>query len=98
MKSFETKSQAVEFLSDLENKGFLSSHSNGWSETGTYYLSHGEYSQPDYRPTRYKDGWGIAKVPFYYANTFNAPARHRVDLRLIEDCDGMEYLSDSSEF
>lgn len=80
MKTFQTKSQVVEFLTSLENEGFLSSHSAGWSQAGTYYLRHGEYSQPDYRPTRYKDGWGIAKVPFYNAGTFNAPSRSRVDL------------------
>ena len=83
MKTYKTKSDVIAYLVALEKTGFLFSHSNGWSQAGTYYLNHGEYGQPDYRPTRYKDGWGVAKVHFYYAGTFNAPDRHRVDL---SDC------------
>lgn len=30
-----------------------------WSHGGNYLLEHGEYSRPEYKPVRYKDGWGI---------------------------------------
>lgn len=33
--TFETKSEAVDFMNELDNR--------------TYYLSHGEYSAPDYK-------------------------------------------------
>jgi len=97
MKTYSSKSDVINHLIILENKGLLSSHSNGWSVAGTYYLNHGEYSQPDYRPARYKDGWGVAKVHFYYPGTLNAPGRQRVDLIVTEDINGVEYLSDCGQ-
>ena len=67
---FETKSEAVEFLRSLN----LTEMDNGaFYPRGTYYLAHGEYSQPDFVATRYKDGWGIKKIHYFYANTFYAP-------------------------
>ena len=68
---FATKKEAVEFLRGMDT---LAEMSNGnFYPAGTYYLSHGEYSQPEYKVVRYKDGWGIKKIHFYYPNTFNAP-------------------------
>lgn len=48
-----------------------------------YYLSHGEFSRPEYRPVRYKEGWGIKILFFYYAGTFNAPKDHRASVSEI---------------
>lgn len=68
---FATKKEAVKFLKSIDN---LIEMSNGnFYLAGTYYLSHGEHSQPEYKVVRYKDGWGIKKIHFYYPNTFNAP-------------------------
>lgn len=90
MKTFNAKSEVVAFLSALEDMGLLSSHSNGWSPAGQYVLAHGEYDRPDYRPARYKDGWGIAKVPFFHCGTFCAPSRHRVAIDSRRDVYGQE--------
>ena len=68
---FETKREAVEFL---RGQKYLTEMGNGaFYPHGTYYLAHGEYSQPDFVATRYKDGWGIKKIHYFYANTFYAP-------------------------
>lgn len=81
MQHFKTKSQVVDYLNSLVDGGMLFRHSDGWSTVGTYYLSHGEYSQPDYRPSRYKDGWGISIERYYYPGTINVPTgRHRINL------------------
>ena len=74
---FETKSEAVEFLRSLN----LTEMDNGaFYPQGTYYLAHGEYSQPDFVATRYKDGWGIKKIHYFYANTFYAPNDGRCEV------------------
>jgi hypothetical protein len=77
---FKTKAAVIEFLSSLE---WLDSHSEGkkFSSNNTYYLSHGEYSRPDYYPARYKDGWAVKVAYFYYPGTFYAP----VDGRMSEE-------------
>ena len=68
---FANKREAVEFL---RSQKYLSEMDNGaFYQHGTYYLAHGEYSQPDFVATRYKDGWGIKKIHYFYANTFYAP-------------------------
>jgi hypothetical protein len=78
MLTFKTKAEAVEFLNN--HPDLLSNHAgNSWFESGTYYLSHGEYSQPDYVPRRYKDGWCIKKIHYYYSNTFGAPCDGRIE-------------------
>ena len=65
---FANKRAAVEFLRSLK---YLTEQDNGaFYPHGTYYLAHGEYSQPDFVATRYKDGWGIKKIHYFYANTF----------------------------
>ena len=58
---FNTKKEAVEFLRNIE---YLEEMSNGnFYPKGTYYLAHGEYSQPEFKAVKYKDGWGIKKNP-----------------------------------
>lgn len=98
MKAFNTKSDVVLHLTRLAEQGLLRRHSQGWSQPGTYHLRHGEYAKPDYRPSRYRDGWGVAKVNYYYAGTLNAPPeRHRVDLCTLEDVDGFTRLTDGDQ-
>ena len=68
---FLTKRDALEFL---RGQKYLTEMNNGdFYPRGTYYLAHGEYSQPDFRAVRYGDGWGIKKIHYFYANTLNAP-------------------------
>ena len=72
---FATKREAVEYL---RSQKFLTEMCNGaFYPHGTYYLAHGEYSQPEFKATRYKDGWGIKKIHYFYANTFYAPTDGR---------------------
>jgi len=74
---FATKKELIEWFNSNEN---YSATSNGnYYPTGTYYLSHGEYSQPEFKPTRYKDGWSVKGIYFYHSNTFNAPKDGRVN-------------------
>ncbi|WP_314722506.1 hypothetical protein [Haemophilus pittmaniae] len=56
--TFKSKAEAINFLSSRDD---LYEHSNGFSPKGTYYLSHGEYSSPDFKAVRYKDGWGLKR-------------------------------------
>ena len=67
---FATKREAVEFL--RSQKYLTETNKGNFYPHGTYYLAHGEYSQPDFVATRYKDGWGIKKIHYFYA-TFHAP-------------------------
>ena len=83
---FATKSEAVEFL---RSQKYLTEMSNGaFYPHGKYYLAHGEYSQPDFKAVRYKDGWGVKKIHYFYANTFHAPQDGRCavldDLLVLE--------------
>ena len=67
---FTNKREAVEFL---RSQKYLTEGNGAFYPQGTYYLAHGEYSQPDFVATRYKDGLGIKKIHYFYANTFRAP-------------------------
>lgn len=68
---FATKRDAVEFLTMQK---YLTQMNNGnFYQVGTYYLAHGEYSQPEFKAVRYKDGWGIKKIHYFYVNTLYAP-------------------------
>ena len=81
---FANKREAVEFL--LSQKYLTQMENGNFYPHGTYYLAHGEYSQPDFRATRYADGWGIKKIHYFYANTFNASRDGRcivLDARLV---------------
>ena len=71
---FANKREAVEFLRSQK----LTEMDNGaFYKQGTYYLAHGEYSQPEFKAVRYGDGWGIKKIHYFYANTFYAPTDGR---------------------
>ena len=68
---FVTKREAVEFLTTQK---YLTEMDNGdFYPHGTYCLAHGEYSQPEFKAVRYKDGWGIKKIHYFYNNTLYAP-------------------------
>ena len=78
MLSFSTKKEALEFMRGLEN--YREYKEGVFCPCGTYYLSHGEYESPDYKPVRYKDGWGIKKINYYYPGTFYAAEDGRCDI------------------
>lgn len=40
---------------------------------GIYYLHHGEYSAPEFKPRKYMRGWGVHAEYSYYQGTYNAP-------------------------
>ena len=60
IKTYATKMDAVAYKKRLD--------------TGTYYLSHGEYERPTYRvrKTRNCDDYYIRAEYFYYSGTFYA--------------------------
>ena len=70
MLSFKTKKEALEFMRGLEN---YREYKDGlFCRCGDYYLAHGEYEKPDYKPVHYKDGWGIKETNYFYPGTFYA--------------------------
>lgn len=70
MLSFKTKKEALEFMRGLEN---YREYKDGlFCRCGDYYLAHGEYDKPDYKPVHYKDGWGIKETNYFYPGTFYA--------------------------
>ena len=70
---FANKRAAVEFL---RSQKYLSEMNNGaFYPHGKYYLTHGEYSQPEFKAVRYKDGWGVKKIHYFYANTYAPQAQ-----------------------
>lgn len=69
---FNSKKDAVEFLRNIEWLNELSC-GNVFFPKGIYYLHHGEFTTPEFKPVRYKDGWGIKKIHYYYYGTLNAP-------------------------
>ena len=74
--TFAAKKDLVEWL----NQNDYEQLSNGsWYPTGTYYLAHGEYSQPEFLVRRYKDGWSLHGNWFFYPGTFGAKKDGRVD-------------------
>lgn len=79
--AFATKQQLIDWL---KSSGYKQTSTGDWFPSGTYYLSHGEYSQPDYTPRRYKDGWSLHAIYYYHPRTFNAPLDGRVDDRMFE--------------
>ncbi|MDY7025188.1 MAG: hypothetical protein SVC26_02470 [Pseudomonadota bacterium] len=85
--NFATKQDATNHLESLVKLNLLHEHSQGYSENGVYVLDHNEYAAPDYRPTRYKGGWGIAKVTHYYIGSLRhgEPERFRVELSAYYD-------------
>lgn len=90
---FKTEKEAVKYMSTLVDLGLVDSHNNGYSISIPYYLEHGEYERPDYRVTKYKEGWGIKKVYFFYAGSLNVSEDSRVLLSVAE-YEGKKYLDE----
>lgn len=81
MQTFKTKKECREYLNELTEAGLLVDSGSGyWYERGTYVLQYGEYDRPDYRPVRYKDGWGIKVVYYYHPGTYRTRHDGRVSL------------------
>jgi len=76
--TFDTKKSAIKYLSSVKGLS-KSNNAKYFYPTGTYHLSHGEYSQPDYEPRRYRDGWGIHVTYYYLSGTSYAPQDGRID-------------------
>lgn len=74
---FETKADLVEYLNSLDH---LTGDGKEWWDAGAYYLSHGEYARPTYKPRRYGKVWGIHRAVFYYPGTLFAPKDGRVEM------------------
>ena len=81
--SYKTKKELIEAV---EAAGFEKMSDGNYYVSGEYVLSHGEYERPEYRPTRYKDGWSLKALYFYYQGTFYAPEDGRVDFWIEDQC------------
>ena len=81
MQTFKTKKECREYLDKLVQAGLLVDSGNGlWYERGTFVLQHGEYDRPDYKPVRYKGGWGIKAIYHYYCGSYRASQDGRVNI------------------
>ncbi len=87
MQTFKTEKEAIEYLDEMVEQGFLNQHGNGYSRCGLQVLNHGEYSSPDYVPVHYKDGWAIKGMYYYNYGTYNAPKNGRVSLTVYTSND-----------
>ncbi len=85
MKSFNTKADVLDYLAN--DCGMDCTSTGNYFDRGEYVLNHGEYSQPDYVPRRYKDGWGIHANYYYYQGTYHAPRDGRVNIDVVYDQD-----------
>lgn len=64
----------AEVINALRQDAQLEELNNGnFTPKGIYELQHGEYDKYELKAARYKDGWGIKKIHFYYPSTLNAP-------------------------
>ena len=70
-KTWKTKQEVIDALRKV-SKLFESEKGGKFYVNGRYYLAHGEYEAPDYIPCRYKDGWGIKEITYFYPGTFYA--------------------------
>lgn len=75
-KTWKTKQEVIDALRKVRRL-FESEKGGKFYINGRYYLSHGEYEAPDYIPCRYKDGWGIKEITYFYPGTFHARASGR---------------------
>lgn len=78
--SFSTKKEAAEFLHNNKKLCYYEGSKNleqSWSVSGVYVCSHGEFARPEYVLRRYKDGWGVKIIYYYYYNTLFAPKDRR---------------------
>ncbi len=73
--AFATKKDLVEWL---EKNDYAQLRDGDWYPTGTYYLSYGEYSQPEFSIRRYKDGWSLHGHYHFYPGTLHAAKQGRV--------------------
>lgn len=79
--TFPTKQKLINWLAE---NNFSRMENGNYYPTGTYHLGHGEYSQPEFSPRRYKDGWDCHGIYFYYSGTFYAPKDGRVNETFYE--------------
>ena len=77
--SFNTKKEAVEFMHSKKLRYYEGSKTSeqAWTVSGVYVCSHGEYARPEYVVRRYKDGWGVKVLYYYFTNTLFAPKDRR---------------------
>lgn len=73
--TFATKKELVEWL---EENDYAQLSDGDWYPTSTYYLAHGEYSQPEFSPRRYKEGWSLHGYYHFHSGTFGAKENGRV--------------------
>ncbi len=73
---FNTKKDLIEWL---EANGFESLDNGNYFLAGVYELHYGEYERPEYKPTRYSDGWSLKGIYFYTKSTLFAPNDGRVN-------------------
>ncbi len=97
MKYYPTKKKLVAHLDNLSNSGLLGNCKGDYLCLGQYVLNHGEYDQPDYRPTRYAKGWAAKKCHHYYPGTCNTPQNGPVELSVLIDDFDRERLDDNLE-
>jgi len=80
---------------------------------GIYYLRHGEYSAPEFKPRKYKRGWGVHAEYSFYAGTIGAPtsgalavydaeqfvneSRERERYALIDEIEARERLREAAQ-
>lgn len=76
MATYKTKADLV---ADLKAAGLEQTSTGNWYKPGRYELSYGEYERPDYIPRRYRDGWALHAVYYYYRGTFRARTDGRMD-------------------
>ena len=87
-KTWATKKDVIAALRQARQ---LSESSKGgkFFPAGIYVLAHGEYESPDYIPCRYKDGWGIKEITYFFPGTFYARASGRRVLHVYTVDSGM---------
>lgn len=73
--TFETKKELAKWLADND---YAQLSDGDWYPTGTYYLAHGEYSQPEFSLRRYKDGWSLHGYYHFHRGTICSKENGRV--------------------
>jgi len=84
------KQTKEELITLLKKAGMVKTLTgNRYFPAGTYYLSHGEYSCPDFkiRKVRGEDDYYIHVNHYYYRGTFNTP----------EDGDATEWVEEMAQ-
>jgi hypothetical protein len=73
--TFKTKKELIKWLKE---NGYAQLRGGEWYRTGSHYLAHGEYSQPEFSTRCYKDGWSLRGYYHFYADTFFSTKNGRV--------------------